>query len=515
MYVNLYTDNIYSQKIRINDQTLYGAHAEPTISTRTIGEVEYKYFKNLIVYDPLGAAGTIIANAVTDPAGDVNNYKAFYLIGNNRVDVKNYYAVDPNDPDKWIVTISIRLIVSGIEIDTMGLTRSVTTDPATQPYYYNISFASLIVDGTLYYGFVYSDSPDTYCQLIAISQNFYEQSIAKPYDGGAAGSDPGSGYGDNDTDSTDATRIGSLNGILAGSGHGLHVYELDGTAYSELINDLFNKQVDFAISRSIWDLSDSIISVHRLPVLDRSQTTTSTIVTGGFLNIAINNGTVKMDTTNICTVDSGDIPVGTIQSDFLDYSATTAILYLPFCGTIPISIQDIMRGSLRVIYKIDLVQGNCVANVYTRNYQGREKLQGTYSGNCAYRIPLMGSSDGSGQIAGLIQTAVGAVSGNAMAAGSGMISAIGASMSPTVYAAGSTGGNSAYYSDTECSLIIYRPNAIYPDQYSEILGRPTGSSSTVGHFSGLVSGSMHIELDGATEAENRAIEALFKEGVIV
>lgn len=512
MYLEIYPSLAFTDGTVLKDEIFYGAHSTINLQQITIGGTVYKYAQSVLVWDPLVSAGTTLINAVTTPTAPQQE-RTYYLKGGKKI--VTAARTDETAEDQWAITLYAQLYVGNTIVAGVSVPQFTTENPANHAADYSIKFCSIINDGVQYYGFCASDAPDTNVICCFVSENFFDESIAKPYEGGADGSDPASGFGDNDTESENCTRIGGLGGILAGAGHGLHVYELNQAAYSELLNNMLSKNIDLAISRKIWDLSDSIISVHRLPVLNRSQTATTVIVTGGFDNIVINTGVCKMDSSNIITVDSQPVQIGTIKGDFLDYTETKAVLYLPFCGSVPISIQDIMQGSIRVLYEIDIVQGNCVANVYTTNYQGREKLQGCYSGNCAYRIPLMGSSDGSGQIAGLIQTAVGAVTGNAALAGAGLFSTLGAQITPTVYAAGSTGGNSAYYSDTQCSLIIYRPNAIYPTYYSEILGRPTGCSAAVSAFSGLVSGTLHAEIAGATEEEKRQIESLFESGVYV
>lgn len=512
MYIEVYDSLALKDGSVLKDEILYGSHSTISLQQITIGSDTYKYAQGVLVWDPLVAAGTPLINAVSTPTAPQQE-RTYYLKGGKKIVAAA--RTDEVSENQWAITLYAQLYVGNTLVTAVSVPSFTTVNPSSHAGDYNISFCSIIHEGVQYYGFCGSDAPDTNIICCFVSENFFDESLAKPYEGGASGSDPASGFGDDDTENVNCTRIGGLDGILAGAGHGLHVYELDETAYGELLNNMLSKNIDLAISRKIWDLSDSIISVHRLPVLNRSQSTTNVIVTGGFDNIVISSGVCKMDSRNVITIDTGSVTIGTIKGDFLDYSETKAVLFLPFCGSVPISIQDIMRGAIRIIYEIDIVQGNCVANVYTTNYQGHEKLQGSYSGNCAYRIPLMGSSDGSGQIAGLIQTAVGAVTGNAALAGAGLFSTLGAQITPSVYAAGSTGGNSAYYSDTQCSLIIYRPNAIYPEYYSETLGRPTGCSGLVSEFSGLVSGSLHAEISGATDDEKRQIESLFESGVYV
>ena len=516
MFVDLYTDNLYSSKIRIQDSRI-AAEYTGSVSSMTIGDVTYKYVDGGIITSLISdVSGSMIANCVTDPAGSSNTYRYYYLRGGMHIRVRAYYY--PDGIDTWRYVMSVGLFVDTTQLCEYGITTYTNTDPATKAEDYSIRFVSIEKGTDILYGFAFTDDPSSYIIVTAASENFYNQSRAKPYDGGASGSDPSGGYGDNDTESDLIPRIGSLSGVLANAdGHGLHVYEMDLSAYSDFLDKLYSKYILMSLARTFLSPEDALVSLHMLPTLTRSQSLVSSINVGALFAVPL-SGTVKADSQNVYTIDSGEIPVGTVLNDFLDYADTKAALYLPFCGYAPIDIQDIMDGAVRVIYEIDVIQGNCCANVYTYNYQNREKLQGVYAGNCAYRIPLTGSKDGSGLITGLITTAAGAAIGKvdtALSGGLAVANSLQSMMGSNVWSSGQIGSNSAYYSDPSCQLIIYRPNGIYPDTYAAMQGRPTGDGLTVGRYSGFLSGIVHADMSAATPAEKQDIEKMFREGVII
>lgn len=510
MHVTLFDNTQYTTGISVQDKTLYGSQGTHTVQTITVDDTVYSYVNNMTVQDSIGTAGTTICNAVTDPVTD----RTWYIKSGKSVKLST--SVETVTPDEyWRVNMSMEIRIGTTTICSYSSNNGVNVDPTTHPEYYDIRFCSVILDNKLFYGICFYASPETSVHCCLVSENFFTDSLTDPYQDGAAGSDPDSGFGDNDTGTASVSKIGSINGVIvAPAAHGLHVYEMNAAAYADFMNKLLSKQLQISAVRSFLSVEDSLISLHLLPTVTRNQSTVSAINVGALFSIPV-SGVLKADTRNVYTIDSGYVPVGTVANDFLDYQNTCAVLYLPFCGTVPIDIQDIMSGGIEIVYEIDVLQGNCVANVYTTNYQGYRKLQGCYSGNCAYRLPLCGNKDGSGMIAGLIQTAVGAAAGSVTTAAQGLFGALSAGMGSGTYAHGSTAGNSAYYSDMNCYLTIYRPNAVYPSQFGHQVGRPSGSSGTVGSFSGFVSGYVHADISGATDAEKTAVENWLERGVVV
>lgn len=515
MHVTLYDSAQYQTGISVTDATLYGEQGVHTVQEIIIGGVKYHYTNYFNVRDSIPSGGSVLYNAATD--GDVTD-KTFYVKENKSIVISSELSKISDEYWRWVLSVSIKAAGSTITFFSKS-DSTVTYDPNNTPEYFGIHFISVIIDGQLFYGLsMYgNNSPEIFSCVILVSDNYFDTSLTPAYEGGASGSDPDSGYGDHDTDSDSISKIGGISGVIVGpTEHGLHIYELNAAAYKDFMYKLFSKELQVAAVRSFLSAEDSLVSLHLLPSVTRNQTTVTAVNVGALFSVPV-SGTVKADTSgsNVRTVDSGFVPVGTVENDFLDYQQTAAVLYIPFCGMFPIDVQDIIGGGIQIIFEIDVLQGNIVANVYTTNYQGREKLQGCYAGNCAYRLPLCGNKDGTGMIAGIIQTATGALTGSAATAVTGASQVIGSVLGTTAYAAGSTSGNSAYYSDTACYLMLYRPNAIYPAQFAGQIGRPSGSSATVGSYSGFLSGSVHADISGATDREKQIIESYIKDGVVI
>lgn len=523
MRVDLYTDSLYSSKIRIQDSRIPGEYSG-NMSSIKVGDVTYQYAQNIIFMGSLitDISGSEIANCVTYPTGyGENDYRYYYLRGGMRIRVRARYHVE--SVSTWRYEMSVALFVGSTEIAEQGISTYTEVNPSTHPEDFGIKFVSITKNGVTYYGFAYTDRPDSYIVVTFVSSNFYDQSLSTRYEGGSDGSDPQSGYGDNDTTNSATTRVSNPGGIIAGAGgNGIHVYQLDAAAVGELYKFLWSTNVADSIGRSIAKPMSGIISLHRMPTIsDRSGTSTNELNVAGWA-IAKDSGATWVayeDSTNVFTIDTDPVYVGTLQNDFADFAATSAAIHLPFCGTYPVDIKSIMGGYIRLVYVLDTVQGNCVCNVYTTCRNGLERLYGTYAGNCAYILPVSGSEQGAGQIAGIISTIAGAAAlatGTATLAGaSGLVGGI-AAMGSGAVTQGNIGGNSAYYSHMLAELYIYRPKAVYPDRYAHQVGRPTACAGTVGSYAGFLSGTVHADsITGATEAERQEIEQAIFQGVFV
>lgn len=85
----------------------------------------------------------------------------------------------------------------------------------------------------------------------------------------------------------------------------------------------------------------------------------------------------------IIDIDCGEITVNELYHNSLDYENTTATIYLPFIGNTPIDTKRIMGKTLSLKYKLNPVNGDCVALLY-------DDIGEIYlaSGNLSFQIPI-------------------------------------------------------------------------------------------------------------------------------
>lgn len=521
MHVKIYSNPAYTSGL-----TLYSNNLSVqtfALTDTTVDGVTYRHTSTVSMSPE--AADTVLLDSA-----NANVYNTTYYIKPSMTLHVTACEVVPsaNPPANWSARCTFALYVSGTEILSSGLSIEYTFDAKPKM---QLVFTSCMIGGSQYFGFMarcrYSiggmETEGNTGGLV--SQNFFDGSLAPRYDNGQSASDPNAGYGDNDILSDNTETVGTPDGIGAAT-HGLRVYELPLDSLDKLYEKLFSWNPVVVTERWISSMRSAIVSIHKMPDVSSSVwSDVNSVKFGGIFEIPL---TAKRVLPTIEPVETPEISIGTVQGDFLDYTNTAASIYLPFCGEFAVNIQDIMSGSLSVKYLFDYVQGNCVANVYSTSGDGVRKLVGSYSGNAAYKLPVMGD-DSTGSL-GVIATvacvgaaiavgspgvAVGAMKGATTAGLLGTAAANLQTSAPKVYASGAVGANSAYYSDMTLAVHLYRPKAIYPETYAHAVGRPAADHKTVGSYTGFLAGTVHADISGATDDEKSRIESWIERGIIV
>lgn len=79
----------------------------------------------------------------------------------------------------------------------------------------------------------------------------------------------------------------------------------------------------------------------------------------------------------------GEINVDYIQGDSTDFNSKCE-LFLPFIGFVDIESNKIIGKRIKVIYKINIISGDCVATIYSDDYPVY-----SYDGNLGYQVPYI------------------------------------------------------------------------------------------------------------------------------
>lgn len=241
--------------------------------------------------------------------------------------------------------------------------------------------------------------------------------------------------------------------------------------------------------------------------------TTSVIVIGDVdTNI---NGDKIGGTTPIYTL--GSVVVEGRYHSFLDFAPyTTAHIFLPFVGFVPIDPQVFTGKTLSVKYSYDLIAGVCNAMLFANGIYVE-----SHQGNCGIDIPLVASNRAQ-QVLGIVTSLADTALSPANAAGNIALDML--SMGSDIANAASSfhsnrqGGYSptcAWTETRECFLVLETPNAWRPNTYAHDYGRPCLSSYTIGQLSGFTVCDQTVDVSGiggATEEEKRQIRELLTGG---
>lgn len=402
---------------------------------------------------------------------------------------------------------------------------------------YNFYSAAIKVGDDIYICIYYQTSTttipggsETNVHGFFASSNLFDDSKQTDSDSKVPTATPGGYFGDYNRSSIDyqpGTAYLGIGGINTDpEGHGLRVYDVTDAQ----VNDLYNR----LWSKNIWDMWENkrfnpiggLLSLHRLPV------PVPAIGQSDFLMIAGQKYDLKSSAwivqDNAVRWDSAELafPIDDYSRSFLDYAPyISAMLYLPFVGWVSVDPNKFIGGSLMVTYIVDVISGNCLVHVIATDRDEHRLLHGTYAGNCAFTFPITGNDNGGlaalGAFAGFATAGLTAlISGGSAAPVAAAAIAGGASIAGAEHhmsQAGSLPHNvSALAEHLTIEVLLTQPNILTPDTYGHVLGYPAGDAGTVGDYSGLLSGSVHADgIEGATDAEKRAIEAALQGGVFV
>lgn len=309
----------------------------------------------------------------------------------------------------------------------------------------------------------------------------------------------------------------------SGNGYGICYYVVDPSTLSNYLAYIYSQ----GLLRDHQLYRDATIGAYKLPV------TPSTLASLGLIyvaNLTMSSGVSQADPISQRFVEGGTGVInisGYGYDTYADYTDTTMCLYLPFYGQINLDVNVFAQGSIEIKWLVDCYNGNICYWVYAQGAEDpRMILYGTYSGNCAIEIPIVGSG-ASGTVLGKITNLAGTLAvGAAKGAAAGLIAGAGSAStfanSQTVDRAGTIDANANASCPYAITLQVSHTVMLTPTGYREQIGIPSASPGlndpeTVSGFSGYTRFvNFHADhISGATDREKAEIERLMNGGVFV
>lgn len=242
-----------------------------------------------------------------------------------------------------------------------------------------------------------------------VIHNFYEDlfslSTPKELTGSAYAlvdsSASGGGYDNADyNDSTDDINTDLFNSSTGTSALAATstIYVPDTTQFTNFFDVLYGTDVSSRIANVVSSIAtlggkvtDYIVDVFILPF--HVDATGSYKFNMGFYDV-LPNGQGGMWTAPIATKRFAEIDMGTIEiterwGNALDYE-TDIQLYLPYIGYIKLDGRTVMGKTIGLIYNVDIMTGNCIAQVHviwTDELGEHNCVLYQATGNCAYKLP--------------------------------------------------------------------------------------------------------------------------------
>ena len=232
-----------------------------------------------------------------------------------------------------------------------------------------------------------------------------------------------------------------------------------------------------------------------------------------------------MVTSQHVTVDCGSLTIAPIYGSYMDYAPnTSAELYLPYVGGLPIDVNDVIGKTLSITYQVDVLSGACVAYVHVNG-----KLHYQRSGSCAATAPITGSQmpnvvsgvlSIAGSVAGFFATAGAGGAGTAANVASGIATATSVAASAAnmfkqqISYAGTVAGWAGLLGAQKPYLVLSVPNAAIPAGQAGLMGYPAWVGGRLGDFHGRTScAATHLTIPTATDEEIEEIKGLLETGV--
>ena len=205
--------------------------------------------------------------------------------------------------------------------------------------------------------------------------------------------------------------------------------------------------------------------------------------------------------------------------NFLDYEPfTTASLYIPYVGIVPISTADFMGQTISCKMVVDITTGSCTAIVFANDIPIIYK-----NGNIGVEIPMTGTNSAEyasriagGLTSGATDIALGASSKSVgqVVSGVGSIVDSALSVNNTMYnTAGSSSPACGLWQPQNCYFIIQRPVPIVPENYGHTVGYACNYQSKIGDCSGYTQTyNVDVSSINAPESEKNAIAEILNSG---
>lgn len=245
---------------------------------------------------------------------------------------------------------------------------------------------------------------------------------------------------------------------------------------------------------------ENIVSCKRLPI--DIPATVARSITLGNITTPVNGNVV----TNVPIIDVGTITYKGYYGNFLDYTPyTSIILFLPFCGFVPIDASVITDKQLNVKYSIDPILGKCKAMLYIS-----DSYYMAVNGDIAIDIPLVASNRAQAEAGFAISGMEAAMRGDAVGALSAAVA--------TKYHSSRNGSYTpmcAWQETRKCFMIVDVPTVQYPASYGHDVGYPCMLTRTLATLSGFTVCSPDVDLRGfsCTDREIDMIKEILTTGI--
>lgn len=352
-------------------------------------------------------------------------------------------------------------------------------------------------------GYTSSDKTSLYYTLFNSNSSVYDPD---PWsNAGYTGIGGGNGTFDFASDALELPELPNVDATDTGF---LQLYSASLSQVKELSNYLWTDDFLTNLVKVTQDPLSIIMSLYMYPFIIPSTTTRR--VRAGNIETPV---TMSVPDKQYHEINCGDFPVPSFYGAYLDYEPFAKCeIFLPYCGTHTLSLDDIVGTTLNVRYRIDLLSGSCVAFVLVDGC-----VRYVFNGMCAMNIPITSQSFISmySSILGVTSTITGA-NGASFGLASDVASNV-MGCKPSISHGGTSAGNLGFMGMQKPTLIFTIPNVAIPKGQALHMGYPVFATYKLSELEGYteIESILTANFGKATNSEIAEIEKLLKEGVIL
>ena len=305
----------------------------------------------------------------------------------------------------------------------------------------------------------------------------------------------------------------------------INVYECNRQALKNLGGQLFPAPVSFdlyEVIRNRYDM-DYVIGCKLVPM----RTGADYPMGGAPINVGYHRFDVSADGGRAGYVGSDYVDkelgsVGCLEywGNFLDYAGTTAQLFLPFLGFVPIEPEFWNGGGrIHLQFRMNCVTGDFIYFIRSTSEMSEldDSLVAQYGGNCAVDIPVTGVQAGNALIkaySGALTAGLGLFVGDAGGVANGVQQMCG--LRPDVPKSGGIGGAAGFFGHRRPFLLIKRQDSQFSEKFPDEVGLPLYAQMRLGDCHGLtIAKDAHLDTIPADVEVKEKINQLLNEGVIL
>jgi len=307
-------------------------------------------------------------------------------------------------------------------------------------------------------------------------------------------------------------------------------YAMDGTQMHTFAEAMTNPDIIQTLQRLVSNPIDAIISLQVGYIYNNNGTTPDDpLQINGLTWASLTNvpkGT-RLNNNIVEDIEFGMVEVPMKYNTYQDYTTSNLQLYLPFVGFVHLDINEFVGSYLDVKANIDTLTGTILYTVSSYKDSKRRELY-QFQGNCQQQVPL-NQKDNTQFLTGAMQLGATAITGGVMmGAGGAALNTANALaenvenpslniLKPNITHGGTVGANSGILGNMLIYAFVERKQIYDPKHeiLGELEGFPANSSVVLGSIKGYTVVKDVIVKTSATEEENKEIERLLKEGVIL